>query len=65
FSCNLHRFIQFLVKLSDKESLKLILTPENTIYWYEQGAKDTWTSKITNKLVKQAVKEKITFKEPE
>ncbi|RIB05914.1 hypothetical protein C2G38_2218362 [Gigaspora rosea] len=54
----------FLVKLSDKESLKLILTPENTIRWYEQGAKDTWTSKIADKLV-QAVKEKNTFKEPE
>ncbi|CAG8778388.1 8423_t:CDS:2, partial [Dentiscutata erythropus] len=64
-SCNLHRFIQFLIKLSYKESLKLILTPENTIYWYEQGARDTWTSKISDKLVEQAVKEKNTFKEPE
>ncbi|CAG8589959.1 1588_t:CDS:2, partial [Scutellospora calospora] len=53
-------FIQFLIKLSDKESLKLILTPENTIYWYEQDARDTWISKIANKLVEQVVKEKIT-----
>lgn len=41
------------------------MTPENTIHWYEQGAKDTWTSKIGDKLVEQAVKEKNTFKEPE
>ncbi|CAG8842552.1 6233_t:CDS:1, partial [Racocetra persica] len=46
-------------------SLKLILTPENTTYWYEQGAKDTWTLKIVDKLVEQVVKEKNTFKEPE
>ncbi|CAG8767172.1 16176_t:CDS:2, partial [Racocetra fulgida] len=46
-------------------SLKLILTPKNTIHWYEQGIKDTWTSKIADQLVEQAVKEKNTFKEPE
>ncbi|CAG8487578.1 17085_t:CDS:10 [Gigaspora margarita] len=46
-------------------SLKLILTPENTIHWYKQGTKNTWTSKIADKLVEQAIKEKKTFKEPE
>ncbi|CAG8848285.1 17203_t:CDS:1, partial [Gigaspora margarita] len=45
--------------------LKLILTLENTINWYKQGTKKTWTSKITDKLVEQVVKEKKTFKEPE
>ncbi|CAG8642717.1 30435_t:CDS:2, partial [Racocetra persica] len=53
-SCNLHQFIQFFVKLYDKESLKLILIPKNTICWYEQGAKDIWTSKIADKLLEQA-----------
>lgn len=41
------------------------MTPENTIHWHEQGAKDTWASNITDKLVEQAIKEKNTFKEPE